>query len=177
MIWSLPVLVALAALLAAGCGGGAKPLSRGAGASQPRSSSASGQSMASCVSPTASDIERVASIRPSRQEALAASPGVHLQCSTIFIDRSGQLILQVTQADGGQAALLALRRSTASQLGSATVRPLPALGAGAFLARRVLAFARNGQLVTLQTGYSAAGRLQLTAGQLAQLATIAASKT
>jgi hypothetical protein len=171
------VLAAVAALLAAGCGGGAKPLSGGAGASQPRSSSASSQSMPSCVSPTASDIERVASIRPSRQEALAASPGVHLRCSTIFIDRSGQLILQVTQADGGQAALLALRRSTAGELGSATVRPLPALGAGAFVARRVLAFARNGQLVTLQTGYSAAGRLQLTAAQLARLATTAASQS
>jgi hypothetical protein len=171
------VLVALAALLAAGCGGGAKPRSGGAGASQPRSSPASGQSMASCVSPAASDIERVASIRPSRQEALAESPGVHLRCSTIFIDGSGQLILQVTQADGGPAALTALRRSITGELGSATVRPLPALGAGAFVARRVLAFARSGRLVTLQTGYSAAGRLQLTAAQLARLATIAASQT
>jgi hypothetical protein len=80
--------------------------------------------------------------------------------------------VEVSEVGGGRAALEALRRTTASDLGRNTVRRLPAFGEGAFVARRVLAYARGRALVELQTGYSADGRLQLTLGQLARLAEI-----
>lgn len=173
----LTALIASAALLAVGCGGGGNggdtEASGGTGSTQPAASS---QPTKTCASLSASDLARVASIRPSKQEPLAQPPGSNLRCSTLFVDASGQLILELTQAGGGQAALAGLRRGTASDLGAATVRPLPLLGPGAFVARRVLAFARDGQLVELQTGYSSEGRLQLTTAELMRLATIVASR-
>lgn len=169
------VLVALSALVAAGCGGG-KQAGGGTDSTQPAPGSASGQLTKSCTSLSASDIAHVAAIRPSKHEPLANTSGGNLRCSILFIDSSGQLILELTEADGGRAALATLRRGTASDLGAATVRPLPALGPGAFVARRVLAFASGGRLVELQTGYSSEGRLQLSTGQLTRLGTIVAAR-
>jgi hypothetical protein len=168
--------IALVVVLLAGCGGGGAEDDGATGATQPAPGSAT-QPASRCTSLTASDIARVASIRPSRQEPLANAPGHRLRCSILFIDSSGQLILELTEADGGRAALAALRRGTASDLGPAAVRPLPALGRGAFVARRVLGFARGRAVVELQTGYSGDGRLQLTSAQLVQLAAIVTSRT
>jgi hypothetical protein len=169
----LTLLVATVALLAAGCG------SRGKPASSPTSSTRlpSGQLTKNCPGLTASDISHVASIRPARKQALANLPGGHLRCSSLFIDSSGQLILEFTEASGGRAALAALRRGTGEEQGQGTVRPLRALGAGAFVARRTLAFTRGDRLLTLAAGYSADGHLQLTAGQLAHLASIVAARS
>jgi hypothetical protein len=164
------------ALPAAGCGGGAQPGSE-TDATQPAPGSAGGQPTKTCTSLAAGDLVHVASIRPSKQEPLANAPGNDLRCSVLFVDASGQLILELTQASGGRAALASLRRGTAADLGQATMRPLPALGPGAFVARRVLAFTRGGRLIELQTGYSSEGRLQLTAAQLTRLAAIVAART
>ena len=170
----LTLLVALVALVPTSCGGREKQASsRGPSATQ----SVSSQLTKKCSTLTASDVSHVTSIRPSRQQALANLPGGHLRCSSLFIDSSGQLILELTEADGGQAALVALRRATGEEQGRATVRPLPALGAGAFVARRTLAFTRDDRLSTLRAGYSAEGHLQLTVEQLAHLAAIVAAKT
>jgi hypothetical protein len=164
-----PIVVAL---VLASCGG---EDTGATGSIQPTSGAVSGQPSSRCTSLTSRDIARVASIRPSEEQALASSPGVRLRCSILFIDSSGQLILQLTEAGGGRAALADLRRAAASDVGAAAVRPLPALGNGAFVARRVLAFARGRSVVQLQTGYSADGRLQLTPSELTRLATIASA--
>jgi hypothetical protein len=124
----------------------------------------------------AADIADVASVQASRQESLGSAPGSSARCSVVFVDSSGQLILQVTELGGGQATLAELRRTAASDLGPATVRSTPALGRGAFVARRVLAFARGGDVVQLQTGYSSTGQLQLTPAQLTRLAAIVARR-
>jgi hypothetical protein len=164
MIRAIPPIVV--SLVLASCGGGT-------GSTQPTGGAVSSQPASRCTSLTSRDIVRVASIRPSEEQALASSPGVRLRCSILFIDSSGQLILQLTEAGGGRATLADLRRAAASDVGAAAVRPLPALGDGAFVARRVLAFARGRSVVELQTGYSADGRLQLPPSALTRLATIA----
>jgi hypothetical protein len=166
------VCIALVALALAGCDGGGDAAGTATDAAGPTVGQPNGAAANRCASLTVNDIARVASVQPADQQALASAPGQSVRCSTVFIDSSGQLILQLSEAGGGRAALAALRRTTASDLGPNTVRPLPALGEGAFVARRVLAYARGRALVELQTGYSADGRLQLTPDQLARLAEI-----
>ena len=159
----------VAAALLAGCGGGTGADGTTAGA-EPSVVGQNSPPATRCTTLSKADLVRVASVRPARQQALADAPGQDLRCSILFIDSSGQLILQLTEADGGRSALAALRQATASEVGAKAVRPLPALGRGAFVARRVLAFARGSSLVELQTGYNAGGRLQLTPAQLVRLA-------
>jgi hypothetical protein len=166
------VFITLVSLALAGCDGGGDEAGTGTDVTGATVVHTNGQSASRCASLTANDIARVASVQPADQQALASAPGQSVSCSTVFVDSSGQLILQLSEAGGGRAALAALRRTTASDLGPNTVRPLPALGEGAFVARRVLAYARGRALVELQTGYSADGRLQLTPDQLARLAEI-----
>jgi hypothetical protein len=163
-------MIALMAAAQASCVGG--EAGRPPASTQP---STSGQPTRTCASLTEGDIENVASIRPSKQEALANVPESDVRCSTVFIDESGHLILQLTEAGGGRASLKALRSEMASTFGQDAIRELPTLGGSAFVARRVLGFVREGQLVTLQTGYSADGRLELTPDQLARLAEIVES--
>jgi hypothetical protein len=90
----------------------------------------------------------------------------------LFVDSSGQLILQLTEADGGQAALTDLRRTTAAEVGPGAIHPVAKFGPGAFVGSRVLGFIHGSRLVTLQTGYTTSGELELTPDQLVQLATI-----
>jgi hypothetical protein len=169
--------IALVALLLAGCGGGGTQTGAESTAAQPGEGSPSGEATRRCAFLTASDIARVASVRPSQEEPLANAPGHRVRCSILFIDSSGQLILQLTESGGGPAALTSIRRGAASELGAAAVQPLAELGPGGFVARRVLAFARGRTIVELRTGYSDDGRLQLTPAQLRRLAAIVASRT
>jgi hypothetical protein len=178
MRWLTAAIVSIA-LVTTSCGG-SQPTG-GTGATTPNSGSASthvpngGGPTKSCGSLTARDIVHVGSTRPSKEETLANSPGSRLHCSDVFADSSGGLILQLTEARGGRAALIGLRRASASEQGAASIRHLTRLGPEAFVARRMLGFVRGDQLVTLQTGYSADGKLHLTSAQLVRLAAIVAA--
>lgn len=162
----------LAVLLLAGCGDRAKPV----GTATDRGLAPTAPATRPCAWLTGSDIARVAPITPSREAALTPTPGNGLRCSALFIDGSGQLIAELTETRGGGAALATARRTAAAAYGPEAITALPALGAGAFVARRILAFRRGDRLFTLETGYSAAGRLQLTPDQLKRLARVIAAR-
>jgi hypothetical protein len=130
---------------------------------------------ADCASLTASEIERVALVQPSRREMLAKAPASRELCSVVFLDSAGALIVQLSVATGGSSALAALRRGTA-EIVATTPRPVPSLGEGAFVAKRIVGFVRGGRLVELQAGYSAAGRLELSPRELVHLAQVVADK-
>jgi hypothetical protein len=176
-----PAAVALLVLLLAGCGGGTNSAGPNASAStstaQSKTSTStpaptSGQSTRNCTALNADDLVRVASLKPSKQGTLAAAPGQSLRCSRLFVDSSGQLILQLTEAGGGRPALTSLRRATAADAGARAIQPVPKLGPGAFVGGRVLGFILGNRLVTLQTGYTASGMLELSPDQLVRLAAI-----
>src|SRR5690242_9952705 len=118
----LTLLVILLVPLLASCGSNGKEARRGTSAAQSTLRSASGQPTKNCPTLRAIDVAHVASIRPLRQQTLANLPGSHLHCSSLFIDSSGQLILEFTEAGGGRAALATLRRVTGEEQGRATVR-------------------------------------------------------
>ncbi len=168
------VLVPAACLMVGGCGD--QQRTRGTGNVRPQAGiSGPSQQGKGCSSLAAADFSRVAAVRPASIQPLAQGQpyGYKFRCGTAFIDGGGQMIALVTQAVGSRAALAAFRRAAASELGPRTVRAIPSLGAGAFVARRELGFLRNGQLVILQTGYSQQGRLQLSDRQLVALANLA----
>jgi hypothetical protein len=152
----IPVVLLVTALSATACGGR--------------------QRASACREVSAQDLEAVGSVLPSRREVLARAPGSRASCSIVFIDSAGQLVLQVTEMDGGSSALEQVRRAAAAST-TGSVLSFPALGAGAFVARRVAGFARGGRVVELQIGYSAAGRLELSRAELVRLARIAANRT
>jgi hypothetical protein len=156
------------------------PLLAGCGSSKqssPTTMTQQGAVLKSCSSLHASDVERVASISPVNRRDLSRQAQAHLLCATVFFDASGDLVVEITEAPGGRAALSRLRASSVDQFGQGALRAMSRLGQGAFLARRrILAFARSGRLVTLQTGYGSQGRLSLTADQLTRLARLAASR-
>jgi hypothetical protein len=135
-------------------------------------------SLRRCPSLTAADVMHISSARPIRNQDVAPDPGTAERCGTLFIGGSpyGNLIVEITESDGGSAALGRFRSAMAQELGKAAVRPIAGLGSGAFVARRVVAFARAGRVVQLETGYGSEGRLTLTAGQLVQLARLVASR-
>jgi len=168
--------VAFVVLMLAGCGGGTSSTEPNGSASTPApgggSAPTSGQSTRNCRALTQNDIVRVASVHPSKQGTLGKAPGGSLDCSTLFVDSSGQLILQLTETDGGRAALTGLHRATAAEVGAAAIRPVGSLGPGGFAGGRVVGFMRGNRLVTLQTGYTATGQLELSPDQLVRLATI-----
>jgi hypothetical protein len=97
------------------------------------------------------------------------SDGIQYDSLDVFVDASGGLILQVTETSGGSREL---PRTGAH---GAPVRRLAGV-AGGVLSGSEAAFVRKGQLVTLQAGYSSAGKLQLDSGQLVRLARMAASR-
>jgi hypothetical protein len=124
------------------------------------------------------DIKRVASISPVNRRHLSKPPQTHLLCGTVFFGGSGELVVEITEAPGGKAALSRLRASSVEQFGRTALRAISGLGPGAFLARRrILAFTRRSRLVTLETGYGSQGRLSLTVDQLTRLARLAASRS
>lgn len=167
---SLTALLVLAALALAACGNGDRQASPTASlevATLPR-----------CASLTAADVRHVSSARPIRSQDVAEDPGTGEGCGTLFIGGSSHsdLIVEITESQWGSAALRRLRSAMAQELGKGAVRLKTGLGSGAFVARRVVAFAEAGRVVKLQTGYGSDGRLALTAGQLVQLARLAASR-
>jgi hypothetical protein len=98
----------------------------------------------------------------------------------IFFDDAGGLVLQV-RAVTGDAADLRKAAELAASAGGATpepLRPLHGLGDGAFISgRRLIGFRRAGQVVTVETGYTSAGRLALDVHRLVSLARAAAAGT
>jgi hypothetical protein len=159
---SLTKALVLAGALATGCGGQNARRAGSAGAGVQNSPSTQ-----PCRVLTASDLASVGAAQPAHEEQLARGAGVHVTCSTLFIDGAGGLILELTQSTGGARELTRAREAARAQAGS--VRPLPHLAAG-FVAGSVLAFLHRGQLVTLKAGYSTSGTLQLSTGQLERLA-------
>ena len=132
----------------------------------------------SCRSLDAKDIERVASISPVNKRHLASQPRAHLLCGMVFFNGSGDLIVEITETTGRTAALRRLRASNVEQFGQDNVRAVSGLGPSAFLARRrILAFARGGRIVNLETGYGSQGQLTLTVDQLTRLARLVASRS
>jgi hypothetical protein len=129
-----------------------------------------------CAALTARDIEGVASRPVLKQTDLARAPGTDINCATVWFDQSAQIILELSEADRGRADLAALRDEIVPLVRPSEVQPLPALGPGAFVARRVLGFLQGDKLVTLRAGYTADGKLQLTTDQLVRIATIVRSR-
>ena len=167
---SLTALLILSALVLVACGSGDRQPSPTAGAQIP--------TLPRCPSLTETDVRQVSYARPIRSRDVAADPGTADACGTLFIGGAphGSLIVEITESRGGSAELGRFRSAMAQQLGKAAVRPIAGLGSGAFVARRVVAFARDGRVVKLQTGYGSEGRLTLTAGRLVQLARLVASR-
>jgi hypothetical protein len=150
----------------------------GSSATQSQSASTQGALLKSCSSLNEKDIKRVADISPVNRRHLANLPQTRLLCGTFFFGGSGDLIVEITEAPGGPAALRRHRASSVGQFGQAAVHAISGLGPGAFLARRrILAFTRSGQVVTLETGYGSEGRLSLTVDQLTRLARLVASRS
>lgn len=143
---------------------------------QPAHPHTAGQKIARCTWLTKDDLATVAPGQPSSERTMAQTPGNNLRCATLFIDGSGYLILQTTEQTGDNAALATLRKQTASTLDPSAITPLPTLGPGAFVAHRVLSFRHGDHLLTLQTGYSEDGHLELTPSQLIRLAQRAAPR-
>jgi hypothetical protein len=111
---------------------------------------------------------------PARVEALALTKGSHLTCSALFIDAAGGLVLELTETRGGPRQLAESRLAAQATLGR--VRTLTHGGPG-YIASRELAFLRHGQLVTLSTGYTTSGQVQLTSTQLMRLASLLARRS
>jgi hypothetical protein len=159
--------------LLAGCGS-----SKQASPTQTQSTTPQGGLLKSCPALDEKDVEGVASISPVNSRHLSSQAQADLLCGTVFFDGSGDLVVEITEAPGGKAALSRLRASSVEQFGRAALRAISGLGPGAFLARRrILAFTRRGRLVTLETGYGSQGRLSLTVDQLTRLARLAASRS
>lgn len=96
----------------------------------------------------------------------------------VFFNGSGELMVEIRETPGRAAALRRLRASNAEQFGKDDVRGVSGLGPSAFLARRrILAFARGGRIVHLETGYGSQGQLTLTVDQLTRLARLVASRS
>jgi hypothetical protein len=176
-------LLIVTALVVAGCGGkdGGNPKGGEAagsrGSEQGRGGSALRRPLPPkrCSALTAEDVRLVSSL-PARQIDLTSDPAEHVRCATAFIDTAGGLIVEIRQSDGDGSELKRLRRTTGKELGRKTVRQVGGLGPGAFVARRVLAFAHGAELVRLDTGYNREGRLALRVDQLVRLARRVASR-
>jgi hypothetical protein len=125
-----------------------------------------------CSSLTADDVERVANTTPHKLD-LNPSPTENIRCSTVFFAGQNELIVSVTEREGGAKGLRRLRARKVAEVGAASVRPASGLGQGAFVAQgRIISFRKGETVVTLETGYSSSGRKLLTLTQLERLAQI-----
>jgi hypothetical protein len=162
-------LLLVTSVLVTGCGSSPR---------QSQSTSRQGALLKGCPSLDERDIKLASGISPVHRRHLSNLQQTGLLCGSIFFGGSGDLIVEVTEASGGVPALRRLRTSSADQFGRAALRRLSGLGPGAFLARRrILAFARSGRVVTLETGYGSEGRLSLTVSQLTHLARLVAARS
>jgi hypothetical protein len=159
-----PKLITLASALAlAGCGGG----SGGETSSTSPFPTADQSTRRGCAFLTVTDVAR-ASGASVRREDLAPVP--EIVCSSAYVGAAG-IVATVSELRGGLGALRRLRTAKSEELGSRTVERLPALGRGAFVARkRYLAFRRGERVIVLETGYGRQGELLLTVLELTRLA-------
>ena len=171
-------MLAIAAVALGGCAGskGAAPTATAARSS----TAAGGPPVASCVGLTPDRVARLAGLGSVNARSIVAPPGSRQHCGTIFFDDAGGLVLQV-RAVTGDAADLKKAAELAVTAGGATperLRTLDGLGRGAFMSgRRLIGFRRAGQVVTVETGYTSAGRLALDVRRLTTLARAAAAGT
>ena len=153
-----------------GCGG-----SRGAAPPTPTAA----RPIASCVGLTVDRVEHLAGLTSVDARPTAAAPGGRQRCGVIFFDAAGLVLL--VRAVPGDAADLKQAAKLAVTAGGAKperLHPLRGLGPGAFLSgRRLIGFRRAGQVVTVETGYTSAGRLALDVRRLTALARAAAAGT
>jgi len=123
-----------------------------------------------CSTLTAADIAKVTGDTPQKRD-LNPTKGSGIRCSTAFAGAGGSLVLAITEWDGDAKTLHRLRSTYVTRLGAGSVQSVPALGQGAFVARkRVLGFRRRATVTTLETGYDSSGSLVLTLAQLERLA-------
>lgn len=178
----LVALVISSSIASAGCGGhSAQPTtSHTRQRTSPHSSQALGAGGGTagatpiCRSLHGPDVVAVGAASSARVEPLASTKGSHLTCSALFIDAAGGIILELTETRGSPRLLAETRRAAQATLGR--VRPLTDGGPG-FIASRELAFLRHGRLVTLNTGYTTSGQVQLTSTQLMRLASLIARRS
>jgi hypothetical protein len=127
-----------------------------------------------CSVLTADDVARVAGRTPFRRD-LAPEQAARTRCSTAFFAGGSELVVSITEHTGTRA-LQRLRAAQLAEHGAASVRPVPSLGKGAFVAdKRILAFRRGESVVVLETGFSGRRRI-LTVAQLERLARLAAER-
>jgi hypothetical protein len=171
------VLLAVAVLAVAGCGGGSK---QSAKATQTQSNVRVPKQLPPklCSSLSTGDVTRATGISPVHERGLGRFPGSGRLCGTIYFNAGGSLVAQLTEDIGGSAALRQLRSTAEEQFSRAEVRPLPTFGPGAFLARRrILTFLRSGRIVTVQTGYLADGSLSLNVPELTRIGRLVAARS
>jgi hypothetical protein len=151
-------LLAASLFVLAGCGGS--------------HSSRQETSTRGCSSLAADDVEQVANRTPHKLD-LNPPRTEHIRCSTVFFAGQNELIVSVTEREGGAKALRRFRARKVAEAGAASVRPASGLGGGAFIAQgRIISFRRGETVVTLETGYSSSGKKLLTLAQLERLAQI-----
>ena len=151
-------VLAASLFVLAGCGG-----SHSSGQGTPKTRG--------CSSLTADDVERVANTTPHKLDL--NPPRTDIRCSTVFFAGQNELIVSVTEREGGAKGLRRLRARKVAEGGAASVSPASGLGEGAFVAQgRIVSFRRGETVVTLETGYSSSGRKLLSLAQLERLARI-----
>ena len=173
---ALPVL-ATAAVVLGGCSGSRDAAPTATTAQSSISTVA--VPAASCLGLTPDRVAHLAGLGSVNARRLAAPPGSRQRCGAVFFDADG-LVLQV-RAVPGDAADLKKAAELAVTAGGATperLRSLQGLGRGAFMSgRRLIGFDRDGQVVTVETGYTSAGQLALDVSRLTALARAAAAGT
>jgi hypothetical protein len=159
----IPTAIAVLSVLAlAGCGGG------GDRAPAAPSSTAVQSTLRGCSYLSQTDVDRASGETVHR---LDLSPASEVICSTAFVEAAGDLVASISELRGRLAGLQQLRKAKIEQFGRKAIVPQPALGPGAFVARkRYLAFRRGERVVVLETGYGGDGKLLLTVSKLMQLA-------
>lgn len=133
---------------------------------------------ASCPVLTQQAVSKIAGISTLDTTDLAPQPGTGESCGTVFFSGSGELVVQIQAVDGARSDLRGAARVASVSTGGTQaeqVRSIGGFGPGAFVVGdRVIGFLRDGRVVTVQTGYTAAGDLALRRAQLEAVARAAA---
>jgi hypothetical protein len=126
-----------------------------------------------CSFLSTADVIRATGITQMTKQDLAPTQTSKTGCATVFVV-AGYLLLGVAEWKRDALNLHGLRSMEAQLVGGERyVKPVPELGKGAFLARRrVLGFQVGERLVTLETGFTQQGTLELTPAQLVRLARV-----
>jgi hypothetical protein len=126
-----------------------------------------------CSTLTESDVAKVTGTKANKLD-LAPPPEERARCSTAFFRGGTELVVSITERDGGTPTLNRVRAALAKVEG--TPQRATAPGEDAFLInRRILGFRRGDDVVVLETGFSGR-RLILTVGQLQRLARLVAQR-